>query len=163
MSNTPTSQGNTFSGNVEQKPASLPATNGVDKRRDGADTVLTNVGLDYPPGEHDRVEMRLPERVVAISKPEPNNVLDGIVGNRNPSEPGAKSPSRLPVKIVEQPGLVAEERVHGGGRGPDISGKPPETQRVDSTLEDERGSVVQQSAPERVVVKLWPTHLTSVS
>lgn len=141
----------------------MPPPNGIDKRLDGPRPVLASIGLDNPPGEHDRVEMRLAERVVPISNPEPNDVLDGIAGHLHSSKPGAESSRRLPVEIVEQRGLVAEQGVDGSGRGPDVGGEPPKTQRVDPTLKDERGSVVEQPLPKRVVVKLWPTHLTSVS
>jgi hypothetical protein len=120
----PAGKGNPLNGRRREQPSLLPTTHGVDERLDRPRSLSTGVLIRLvKPGKENPVEMRLIPGIVPISKPKPNYVVKGIVGDRDLSEPHPEATGSLAIKAFEQPGLVAEERVDGGGGGPDAGGE----------------------------------------
>jgi hypothetical protein len=158
--NPPTGQGNALGRPTNKPPGFLPPPNRVNQGFDrasslspGSITGLVNLGKENPE------QMRLIPRILTINEPEPNDVPQGIIGDGHLSEPPPKPPSGLEIEAFQQPGLVPEERVHGGGGGPSASSEPPKAESVNAPVEDEDGSTLKQPRPKSVVINLGPTHL----
>lgn len=160
MSNPPTGKGDALGSLPNKPPSLLPPPNRVDQRFDGASSLSTGsiTGL-VNRGEENPEEMRLIPRILPIDEPKPHDVPQRIVGDTNLSKPSPKPPSSLKVEAFQQSGLVPKERVHSRGGGPSPGSKPPQTESIHPTIEDENGSVLKQPRPQSVVMHLRPTHL----
>jgi hypothetical protein len=145
---------------VNEKPRGLPPRHGVDERLNGARSLGPGFGVRLVnPSKKHPIEVRFVPRILPVGHPKPNDVPDGVVGGPHLGKPLPKPPSRLAVEAFEQSGLPAEERVDGGGGGPDPSSQPPKAEGLNPTIEDKNGSVREQPPTKDVVVNLRPTHL----
>jgi len=73
--------------------------------------------LGEGPAEHQVVEVRVGPGVGTEGSAEGDEIGQRVIGPFQRGDPPGEAPEALPEHLLDQPPLVAEEAVDGGGRG----------------------------------------------